>query len=115
MKVIKIEANPSGSRPGLMEWNKPTPPEGWASISEELAAVFYPQDKQCAGFVRCEFQGNVCTVCEWDDESYQAYIDGLPAVEEVEEIPTAQDDTDAMLVDLEYRLTMLELNAEKEA
>ena len=47
------------------------------------------------------------------------YINGeyiyeaLPEPEEPEEQPTAQDDTDAMLIDHEYRLTMLELGLTK--
>lgn len=35
--------------------------------------------------------------------------DPLPEPKQPEREPTAQDDTDAMLVDHEYRLTMLEL------
>lgn len=97
MKVIKIEPNPSGSRPGLMEWNKPMPPDGWASISEELAQVFYPTDKQCAGFVTCEFDGTVCTSCVWNDEAYQTYIDSLPEPVEEVETPTQLDEIEAQV------------------
>ena len=45
------------------------------------------------------------------------YVDGQYLWEplpEPEEIPTAQDDTDAILVDHEYRLTLLELGLTEE-
>lgn len=62
----------------------------------------------------------------WEDERYEKRLDyneanlaaaqaeayqGQYTVEETEETvqPSAQDDTDAMLVELEYRVTLLEL------
>lgn len=45
----------------------------------------------------------------WSDEDYEAVQMYIPNREEPAPEPTAQDDTDAMLVDHEYRLTLLEL------
>lgn len=50
------------------------------------------------------------------------YADGRQEIEERDyellpepvELPTAQDDTDAMLIDHEYRLTLLELGVTEE-
>lgn len=44
----------------------------------------------------------------WDDDDYEEAMMCIPYETEVFE-PTPQDDTDAMVVDHEYRLTLLEL------
>ncbi len=44
----------------------------------------------------------------WVETSKMPLIE-YPSIEPEEMKPTAQDDTDAMLIDHEYRLTMLEL------
>ena len=44
----------------------------------------------------------------WVETSKMPLIE-YPSIESEENKPTAQDDTDAMLIDHEYRLTMLEL------
>lgn len=95
MKIIKMEANPSGSRPGLMDWNRPTAPEGWSVMPEAFVSVFYPSDKECAGFVNCVFEDGQCTFCEWNEEAYQAYLAALPETTEVVEEPTQLDRVEA--------------------
>lgn len=45
----------------------------------------------------------------WDDEDYEEVQMYVQNVIHTSKEPTAQDDTDAMLVDHEYRLTILEL------
>ena len=49
--------------------------------------------------------------CAENGYAYEAEIlpETEPETEETEFEPTAQDDTDAMLVDHEYRITLLEL------
>ena len=51
-------------------------------------------------------EGNLPDYQYIDDE----YVYNPLPVEEIKPEPTAQDDTDAMMVDHEYRITMLELN-----
>lgn len=54
----------------------------------------------------------VKTYCERCGYTYVASL--LPEPEPVEPEPTPDDDRDAMLVDLEYRVTLLELGLEEE-
>lgn len=49
MFIIRIEANPSGSRPPLQSWNNATPPEGFAFLTDAQKDVFYSTTP--AGFV----------------------------------------------------------------
>ena len=49
MFIIRIEANPSGSRPPLQSWNGATPPEGFAFLTDTQKDVFYSTTP--AGFV----------------------------------------------------------------
>lgn len=43
----------------------------------------------------------------WDDDDYEKVK--LYRVDSIETEPTVQDETDALLIDLEYRVTLLEL------
>ena len=51
---------------------------------------------------------NHVTKHAWADEDYEDVLMYVQATEP-ESAPTAQEDTDAMMVDHEYRLTLLEL------
>lgn len=64
---------------------------------------FAPDDAVLVDFLP---DGNLYDYIYKDDEFV---YDPLP-VEEVAEEPSPQDDTDAMLIDHEYRLTVLELD-----
>ena len=66
MFIIRIEANPSGSRPPLQSWNGATPPEGFAFLTDTQKDVFYSTTP--AGFV------NV-TVEEQEGVKYVASIE----------------------------------------
>lgn len=89
MKIIQITANENGARPPLQNWNSSTPPIGYAFLPDEFVHVFYPQDKQCAGFVDITVEGDTVTACTWNEEAYQAYIASLPEPEpEPEPEPT---------------------------
>lgn len=61
------------------------------------------------GFARLTVEGETVVSLERDDEAYEAYLSGHPEPEPVEPEPTPDEDRDAMLVDLEYRVTLLEL------
>lgn len=94
MKIIQTTANENGARPPLQDWNSSTPPNGYAFLPDEFVHVFYPQDKQCAGFVDITVDGDTVTVCTWNEESYQAYIASLP---EPEPEPTQLDIIEAQV------------------
>lgn len=89
MKIIQITANENDARPPLQDWASSTPPSGYAFLPDEFVPVFYPQDKQCAGFVNITVEGDTVTACTWNEEAYQAYISSLPEPEpEPEPEPT---------------------------
>ena len=64
-------------------------------LREQLTQMAVTDNAACRAVAEQEAYGPIES---WDD--------GLP---EPETVPTAQDDTDAMLIDHEYRLTLLEL------
>ena len=75
-------------------------PEGWAVIPDDMETPNLPY-----GDIAIEDIEGVPTVTSWTPRE-------MPVVEETPEAeaePTAQDDTDTMLVDHEYRITLLEL------
>ena len=96
MRIIEIAALSNGahrnqSYPGFV-------PDGWAVVPDHMETPNFPVGEVVVGKLN-----GVMAVVEW--------IPGVvPEQEpEAETEPTAQDDTDAMLVDHEYRITLLEL------
>ena len=92
MRIIKIEANPSGSHEFRFAKHITSVPDGWAMIPEdfELPDTF--------PFVSLEVK----------EKTVVGMIAGEVPPAPVYE-PTAAEDTAAMLIDHEYRLTLLEL------
>ena len=80
MFIIRIEANPSGSRPPLQSWNGATPPEGFAFLTDTQKDVFYSTTP--AGFVNItvEEQEGVkyVTSIEVNQEALDAFKATLP-------------------------------------
>jgi hypothetical protein len=96
MRIIEINALGNGahnnqSYPGFV-------PDGWAVIPDDVETKNFP-----FGVPAIDYDHGVPTVVHWIP-GVMPEPDPIPAPE-----PTAQDDTDAMLVDHEYRLTLLEL------
>ena len=97
MRMVEISALENGAHNNLTS-NFIELPDGWAVIPDDMETPNFP-----FGEVTAEEIEGVMTVTSW--------IPGtIPEPEpEPEPEPTAQDDNDAMLVDHEYRLTLLEL------
>lgn len=101
MRIIEIKALYNGAHRNQSGFSGDLP-EGWAVIPDDMVTENFP-----FGEIEATEIDGVMTVTKW--------IPGtIPEPEVVEEEPTAQDDTDAMLVDHEYRLTMLELGLTEE-
>lgn len=96
MKIIKITANDNGAHANQTFHG--VIPEGWALLPSGLGEL----ENFPFGSVTVETLGGVPTVTAWEPGT-------IPTVEAVEAEPTEADDTAAMLIDHEYRLTMLEL------
>lgn len=104
MNIICKTPFSNGGYPPIQSWDHLTPPEGYAVVPDELdTATFYEHN----GFVVLTIEGDTVTGMEANLPAWEAWKASLPPDPEPE--PTPQDDTDAMLVDHEYRLTMLEL------
>ena len=80
MFIIRIEANPSGSRPPLQSWNSATAPEGFALVTDAQKDVFYSTTP--AGFVNItvkeENGAKVIDTIEVNQEALDAFKATLP-------------------------------------
>ena len=79
MKIIPIHCD--GKCYSMQDWVGNVPPDGWAEFPEKFVPIFYPSDKQAAGFIDITVENGVVTSCVWNDEAYQAYISSLPEPE----------------------------------
>lgn len=80
MFIIRIEANPNGSRPPMQSWNSVTAPEGFALATDAQKDVFYSTTP--AGFVNItvkeENGAKVVDTIEVNQEALDAYKATLP-------------------------------------
>jgi hypothetical protein len=95
MKIVEVKTLENGSHRNQMG-NFATIPDGWAVIPEDMELKNFPFGE----LVVEELEGTM-TVTKWTP--------GIVPEVKFESEPTAQDDIDAMLIDHEYRLTLLEL------
>lgn len=99
MPYIRPTPNPSGAYPNTQS----NPASGLVCISDGLAAQLLAYN----GFAALTIEEGVVTAVTPDLEAWEAWKASQPPEPEPE--PTPQEDTDALLVDHEYRLTLLEL------
>ena len=100
IKIVKIEQLENGAHLNQRA-NFKAIPKGYALIPEDLETPNFP-----FGDITVEEIEGVITVTSWTPRE-------IPIEPEPEPELTVQDDTDAMLIDHEYRLTMLELGVEE--
>lgn len=67
---------------------------GLLAFPDGFLPEFYKEDKEAAGFVTIEHDGETVTSCMWNETAYQAYIDSLP--EAVPVAPTMQERLEAL-------------------
>lgn len=103
MQYIRATPNPSGAYPAPQ--SNPFP--GSIALTEEQAATLIRYN----GFVDVTKIGDTVTVTP-NAEAWEAWKASLPADSAPQ--PTVEEDRDAMLVDHEYRLTLLELGVTEE-
>lgn len=97
MTILEIKKLENGGHDNMTSDYITEIPEGWAKIPDNVELKNFP-----FGDVTAEEIDGVMTVTAW--------IPGeIPEHEDVTPEPTAQDDINAMLVDHEYRLTLIEL------
>ena len=101
MRIIEIAPLHNGAHRNQTPSYLAKVPDGWAVVPDSLTTENFP-----FGEVVVEEVNGTLTVTAWTPGV-------MPEPEpEPEAEPTAQDDIDAMLVDHEYRLTLLELGVE---
>lgn len=109
MKIIAKVPAQNGAYPPLQDWSGLVPPEGHYQWPQYLSTEdFYAYN----GFVKLTTARNLVVSYAPNVEAWEAWKASLPP-EPVPE-PTPQDDTDSMLVDHEYRITLLELGVTDE-
>lgn len=97
MKIIEIKSLSNGAHNNQTTDRVLPVPPGWAVVPDNVTTENFP-----FGEVEVKEVNGVMTVTKWTPGE-------IPEPEPVEPEPTEADDTAAMLVDHEYRLTLLEL------
>ena len=100
MRIIKIEKTSKDAHLWQSADVELKIPNGWAVIPDDMETPNLPY-----GDIVVEEIEGVPTVTSWTPREMPEVV----PTPDVEAEPTAQDDTDTMLVDHEYRLTLLEL------
>lgn len=98
MRIIRIKTNKIGGHSCITVSKLSSLPIGWAVLPDDLPTPNFPY-----GNIVVKTRCGVPTVIGWTPKPIPE-LQPLPKPE-----PTAQDDTDTMVVDHEYRLTLLEL------
>ena len=80
MKIIRLEANPSGSRPPIQDWTGNALPEGYAYCPENFVELFYSTTP--AGFVNIEVTDGTVSNMTINQEALDEYIASLPTPQE---------------------------------
>ena len=106
MYYLNPRQNPSGAY-GAPQTN---PIPGFLELPDSLLPDFIA----CNGFATLTTEGDTIAALTPNLEAWEAWKISLPE-EPTEPEPTAQEDTDALLVDHEYRLTLLELGVANDA
>ena len=111
MKIIRLSPNPSGGYPSPQDWSGPSLPEGFAEIPAGFDLTTY---YSMQGFVTLTVVDDIVTGMAANQAAKDANDVAYPATPAANPEPTVEEDNDAMLVDHEYRLTLLELGVGEE-
>lgn len=100
MNIIPKQPNPNGAYPPVQTWNGDTPPKGYYEITADISKFYN-------GFIIPTIEDGKITSFICNSEAWETWKAGLPPEPVLSPAPEA--DRDEMLVDHEYRLTLLEL------
>ena len=99
MNIIQKQPNPSGAYPPIQSWSEATPPDGYYQVADGV-------ELSCGGFGTLTVEDGIVMGFTPNTEAWEQWQAEHPAPEPQ---PTAEEDRDAMLIDLEYRMTLMEL------
>lgn len=100
MRYINPILSESGAYPPIQDTYAPSLLE----FPEEFMSVFYPADKEFAGFVTIEDDGEQVISCAWNEEAYQAYVANLPEPEPIPEPKPSE--VEQLRADVDYIAVM---------
>ena len=106
MMYIKAEKNSIGAYPPPQK----TKAEGLVSLPAEMIDTFL----NYSGFVNIETENGIVTKITPDEGAFKEWQEGTEAEAASTGKSDPQADTDAMLINHEYRLTLLELGLTEE-
>ena len=111
MLIIQTNPNENGSHPPIQCRQGSVPPDEYSIVADNCdTAVFYNYNSFVT-FVPDD--DNAVHSMTANVEAWEAWKASLPP--EQPPTPTPQEDTDAMLVDHEYRLTLVEIFSDSNA
>lgn len=99
LHIIEISEQPCKA---VQTWGSVQPPEGYAILPERLLQAY----KESKGFVFLSIEDGVVTSLLENMEAREAWEREYPPVPPT---PSPEEDRDALLVDLDYRMTLVEL------
>lgn len=99
VKIIKKQPNADGSYSQIYQLNCVALPDGCYQVTDGV-------ELSCGGFGELIIENDIVIGFTPNTEAWEQWQVEHPAPEPQ---PTAEEDRDAMLVDLEYRMTLMEL------
>lgn len=106
MKIVRTVPSESGAYPPIQEVGGGRVPEGTALWPEELPTrEFY----DCGGFVMLDVRDGVVQSCTPDAGAWEAWASAHPSEPAPAAEPGEAEDLAGLVVEHEYRLTLLEL------
>ena len=99
MNIIQKQPNPSGAYSPIQSWNGAIPPDGCYQVADGV-------ELSCGGFGELTVEDGIVTAFTPDTVAWEQWQAEHPVPEPQ---PTAEEDRDAMLVDHEFRITLVEL------
>jgi hypothetical protein len=99
MVIMQKQPNPSGAYSSIQSWSGVAPPDGYYQVLDNVTLTD-------GGFGALTVEDGIVTAFTPDVEAWERWQAEHPVPEPQ---PSAEEDRDAMLVGLEYRMTLLEL------
>lgn len=96
MYYLRSAASPNGAYSAPQSCGAP----GMLEFPDKFLPVFYPEDKDAAGFVTIRHDGKTVTHCAWNEEAYQAYMAGQPEPEET--LPPPPTELEQLRADVDF-------------
>lgn len=105
MNIIQKQTNPSGAYPPIQSWQGETPPGGYYEVADGVTLTD-------GGFGAPTVENGIVTAFTGDATAFEAWKASLPELTPPVDPPTTTDMAE-MLLDLEFRTSLLEMGVNK--